>query len=733
MDLNNEDLFNINTAFMFQSNSKYPLAEMRDTLTHISIVTLEEFLSKHNPNMDKFSLNELSLKLGKNCTNYKHLSSGDEQVSSGHIKEKICRHFTLSSDKFNRSVNKNYDSIFSNKSNGIVIPEHLRKYRIYFAYDNRDITSYASEKTLKTIRKSGSKRRKKLKARFTYDNPLNRIHGLLIIEDNACHSCMESSKNTKISVICANPFASKNGMKAVGAYLKMFYLIRAHLMDNDRAILEVTNNKADIDPDDSDSSDDEDDSGDDEDDSGNDEDDDDEDDDLYDSITELREYFEEVRQKAYDMVKKEGYKLTDGYDYWVQIKNDFEDDLYLDNDSFLYRWKTDWIEKRFNPTDKSLDYEWPNGLNIKPRGAAKPTHFYNQLKRIPLLNEVVSPQDIIKIALNLGQAEAHGIIEKDKFDFYDYVRVIDMEDEGAEDECCNISIDHNINCIQYKLDDDDDDDLDDLDNYESRKSFLESKSIKMLCELKQCYGLKKPGNKETIVKAILNHEFWRYDIYENNHVDCNTEWSYEDYYKKRGIYDEDYEDEDDEDAEDDDEDAEDDDEDAEDDDDDDDDDEMPELEEIDICDNLPYEEDNDDAEDDEDVEDDEDDEDDDEDAEDDDDDEDDEDDEDNDDDDDDEPFNLEKYKYGGIKYLKGKNQHPDLYCAFYEKHGFRENPELNTKYKCFDIDPLPSMEIKLKGEDHDSIHDLIKVFTERKPLKKLSEFCKSYDKGDYVK
>ena len=82
MDLNNEDLFNINIAFMFQSNSKYPLAEMRDTLTHISIVTLEEFLSKHNPNMDKFSLNELSLKLGKNCTNYKHLSSGDEQVSS---------------------------------------------------------------------------------------------------------------------------------------------------------------------------------------------------------------------------------------------------------------------------------------------------------------------------------------------------------------------------------------------------------------------------------------------------------------------------------------------------------------------------------------------------------------------------------------------------------------------------------------------------------------------------
>ena len=43
------------------------------------------------------------------------------------------------------------------------------------------------------------------------------------------------------------------------------------------------------------------------------------------------------------------------------------------------------------------------------------------------------------------------------------------------------------------------------------------------------------------------------------------------------------------------------------------------------------------------------------------------------------------------------------------------------------------MEIKLKGPGHDSIHDLIKVFTERKPLKKLSDFCAKYDKGDYVK
>ena len=102
------------------------------------------------------------------------------------------------------------------------------------------------------------------------------------------------------------------------------------------------------------------------------------------------------------------------------------------------------------------------------------------------------------------------------------------------------------------------------------------------------------------------------------------------------------------------------------------------------------------------------------------------------DDDEEEPFNVDKYRYGGENYQKGKEQKPKLYCAFYEKHGFRENPALNTQYKCFDIDPLPAMEIKLKGEGSDSIHDLIKVFTQRKPLKPLSDFCSAFDKGKYI-
>ena len=76
--------------------------------------------------------------------------------------------------------------------------------------------------------------------------------------------------------------------------------------------------------------------------------------------------------------------------------------------------------------------------------------------------------------------------------------------------------------------------------------------------------------------------------------------------------------------------------------------------------------------------------------------------------------------YGGKIYLKGKNETKNLYCKFYEKHGFRENSKLNTVEKCFSIDPLPSMEIKVR---ENRLEDLLKVFFERNYYKQTSKFC----------
>ena len=89
------------------------------------------------------------------------------------------------------------------------------------------------------------KRYKTLMDRYTYENPLNRIHGLLVVEDNPC-KCLEDDSKISNIIICANPFGSKNGLKAIGSYLMMFFMIRAHINAFDKIILEVTNDEANI-------------------------------------------------------------------------------------------------------------------------------------------------------------------------------------------------------------------------------------------------------------------------------------------------------------------------------------------------------------------------------------------------------------------------------------------------------------------------------------------------------
>ena len=79
-----------------------------------------------------------------------------------------------------------------------------------------------------------------------------------------------------------------------------------------------------------------------------------------------------------------------------------------------------------------------------------------------------------------------------------------------------------------------------------------------------------------------------------------------------------------------------------------------------------------------------------------------------------------KYGYGGEKYNIGKDSTKELYCKFYEKHGFIEDGSLNTKEKCFTEDPLPAMYISLKDTP---LNDLIKVFIERKYYRQTSEYC----------
>ena len=81
---------------------------------------------------------------------------------------------------------------------------------------------------------------------------------------------------------------------------------------------------------------------------------------------------------------------------------------------------------------------------------------------------------------------------------------------------------------------------------------------------------------------------------------------------------------------------------------------------------------------------------------------------------------YDKWKYGGTKYEAGRESTKNLYCNFYEKHGFRENPLLNSHYKCFKKDPLPAMEIITKDV---TLEHLLRVYFERKYARQVSSYC----------
>ena len=76
------------------------------------------------------------------------------------------------------------------------------------------------------------------------------------------------------------------------------------------------------------------------------------------------------------------------------------------------------VDESFDPHDsKNEFYIDDDGLSI-----ATPTHFTNQLKRIPLIN-VPSERKIMQMALNAAQAVRSGHKEYEQYQFCDVVRI----------------------------------------------------------------------------------------------------------------------------------------------------------------------------------------------------------------------------------------------------------------------------------------------------------------------
>jgi ribosomal protein S18 acetylase RimI-like enzyme len=129
---------------------------------------------------------------------------------------------------------------------------------------------YTSPKAKKNIRRAGKHRRNKIKHRYSYENPMNRIHGYLISDEIKNSLIPEEMNLLSLSLICSSVFSDTRG---IGTELMNHFINYASENGYSDIVLEVSNEWAGINESDEDESDDGDES-DDEDESNEEEEDD---------------------------------------------------------------------------------------------------------------------------------------------------------------------------------------------------------------------------------------------------------------------------------------------------------------------------------------------------------------------------------------------------------------------------------------------------------------------------
>jgi len=91
----------------------------------------------------------------------------------------------------------------------------------------------------KRTRKAGKKRRDKIKNKYSYENPFNRIHGYVILENNPGEPRREGT--LCINIICTSFFSDK---KAIGSWLMESVIHLAKSAKYNNIVLEVGNQEA---------------------------------------------------------------------------------------------------------------------------------------------------------------------------------------------------------------------------------------------------------------------------------------------------------------------------------------------------------------------------------------------------------------------------------------------------------------------------------------------------------
>ena len=103
-----------------------------------------------------------------------------------------------------------YGSEFMTHKDDILYDTSIGDTVIFCLVDNDENVDHLPEDVKKKIRKAGKWRRDKLKHQWSYVNPLNRIHGYIVLKDvtNEQHK----QKTLSISTVCSTYFSKKKGI-----------------------------------------------------------------------------------------------------------------------------------------------------------------------------------------------------------------------------------------------------------------------------------------------------------------------------------------------------------------------------------------------------------------------------------------------------------------------------------------------------------------------------------------
>lgn len=88
------------------------------------------------------------------------------------------------------------------------------------------------------LRRAGRKRREKIKHRYSYENPMNRIHGFVFVEGGNNNLTPEDKNILSLSLICSSIFTDKKG---IGSDMMEILLDRAKEVGYTDIVLEVAN------------------------------------------------------------------------------------------------------------------------------------------------------------------------------------------------------------------------------------------------------------------------------------------------------------------------------------------------------------------------------------------------------------------------------------------------------------------------------------------------------------